>query len=109
MLRGELASGKIPRVRQSRSTQPRPPKRTAALLWLAVPFASLLYTAPLAQTYPLEAAGAQNPAREPTGDTATKTEVKVPAQPTTTEVPEPVGRGPSNPVAWRTFHPRREQ
>jgi hypothetical protein len=66
---------------------------------------------------PLEAAGAQNPAREPTGDTATKTEVRIAAQPTTTEVPEPVGGGPSNtpavaPVpsaAWRTFHPGPER
>jgi hypothetical protein len=58
---------------------------------------------------PLEAAGAQNRAREPTGDTATKTEVRVPAPPTTTEVPEPVGGGPSNPVAWRTLHPGPER
>ena len=58
---------------------------------------------------PLEAAGAQNPARQPTGDTATKTEVRVPAQPTTRNVPAPVGEGPSNPVAWRTFHPGPER
>lgn len=50
------------------------------------------------------------PVREPTGDTATKTEVAVPAQPsTTTEVAEPVGGGPSNPVLSRTLHPGPER
>ena len=52
---------------------------------------------------PLEAPGGQDPAREPVGDMVTKTEVGIPAQPTTTEVPEPV-RGRSNPAASCTLH-----
>jgi hypothetical protein len=56
------------------------------------------------QREPLEAAGAQNPAREPTGDSPAKI-VGVPAQLTTTEAPESIGEGPSNPLASRTFHP----
>src|SRR3954453_6472789 len=57
---------------------------------------------------PLEAAGAQNSSRQPTGDGAPKTEVRVPAKPTT-ETPEPVDAGPSNPVASLKFHPGPER
>jgi hypothetical protein len=57
---------------------------------------------------PSLAPGAQSPARELSDDTATKTEVGTPAQPTTTEIPEPVREG-SNLGASRTFHPGPER